>query len=152
MRNLTILVILMLLHYFSFSQIESKRELVSFEDLYNNALETCCKSVQYKNNDLIYIDFDPYTTNHLSSSFCNIEIQVLKYNELCKLTSHNKTIILLKMFPIEHTQGTFIINIASYEVSKKGRRLEYSLQLGMGTKVKYRYDCGADGFLFDKIE
>lgn len=152
MRNIIIITIAIVLPCSSFSQTEYKGSHLNINDLYSYALKFFCDSMCTVNDSLLYIDYDPLTTNNLTPINGNLALRVLVYDELYKLTTNKKSISLIKIFPIQHKQGSFCIIIASYKIFRKGKKLEYSLQSGMGAKVKYLYDCDAGGFVFSEIE
>jgi hypothetical protein len=98
------------------------------------------------------VEYESLTTSHLPDKIGNIKIILLEYKQIVKLISRNNSIELLKVAPFRYSKDTFYINIAFYRASKRGKKIEYSLLLGMGATIKYHFDCDAKGFIFDRIE
>jgi len=135
-----------------FGQIINSTESTDLSNIYIHAMMVYCDSSLAKNINSLMVEYEYLTTSHLPQKIGNVEIKLIEYKQLISLTSNKKSIELLRVIPIRHEKGCFFVNILPYRVTKKGKKLEYSLLMGMGVKIKYRFDCNSHGFVFDKIE
>jgi len=147
MKVLATILFIVCFSFASFAQKVYQEELDKIEDLYNFALRIYCDSVAPLNADILLIESENLPAHQLPTMIDNIQIRLLSYNNLLRLTSHKKSVVLLKVFPIEKIKGVFSIGINTYKVSRNGKNVEYSLQLGMGIIVNFNYDCNRDAFI-----
>lgn len=152
MRILIISVLAFIMSHALFGQIIKTTESTDLSNIYNHALMVYCDSSLAKNSHSIMVEYESLTTSHLPKKIGNIEIKLIEYKQLIRLTSSKKSIELIRIIPLRQENGKFFVNISSYRVNRKGKNLEYSLLMGMGAKIMYRFDCNSQGFVFDKIE
>ena len=152
MRTLIILIFIFKISQSIFGQIATNTESSDSLNIYNNAMKIYCDSLIAKNCNFLMVEFETLTTSHLPVKIGNVEIELIEYNKLIKLISKRNSLKLIRVIPVRFEKGYFFVNILQYCVTRKGKKLEYSLQSGMGAKVKYLYDCDAGGFVFSEIE
>lgn len=151
MKHIVLSTLAFFLSFPLFSQSEHKRTNLRLDDLYRHSMEVYCDSMQGDISGVLFVEYSPTTADDLPAVIGSIALDVLTSEELHKLTSNRKSVSLMRIFPIQQIDGSFVVTMASYIVSRKGKKFEFALQLGIGAKVKYRYDCNVGCFVFSEI-
>lgn len=147
MKRLLFLCIQFALSSILFGQDDSKPEN---SDFYKESLKIYvdyAKTLE-PNIDTIYVR-ESYYLNDFTGIVSDVQIMMVNLNFITAKTSKRKTFPLIVINPMKLEEGTPIIDVVKFWVTRK--RKKYHFANVYGAKVKVYFDCELETFVCEKI-